>query len=141
MATIEGLDRLFLDSSFLVALYGGRDRMHSRAIELMREADRTAARLCTIWDCVGESVTILRRHFGHRPACALADSVRDLTLVGYDTSHRLQALADWKRLSRTRRSLSFVDALCAVVIRRELGGDPALSFDRDFRALGLTVIA
>ena len=141
MATIEGLSRLFLDSSFLVALYGTQDRMHHRALELLEEADRAEARLCTIWDCIGESLTVLRRHFGHRASCALADGLRHLTLVGYDTSHRLQALADFKRLSRGRRSVSFVDALCAVVIRRELNGDPALSFDRDFRTLGLTVIA
>jgi len=112
MATIEGLSRLFLDSSFLVALHGSQDRMHARAVELLQEADRAAARLCTIWDCVGESLTVLRRHFGHRAACALADGVRDLTLVTYDTSHRLQALADFKRLSRGRRGLSFVDT-CA----------------------------
>ncbi|MGH7895890.1 MAG: type II toxin-antitoxin system VapC family toxin [Candidatus Binatia bacterium] len=140
MAASDGPSRLFLDSSFLVALYASEDRMHARAVELLREADRSAARLCTIWDCVGESLTVLRRHFGHRAACALADSVRDLTLVTYDTSHRLEALAEFKRRSRGRRGVSFVDVLCAVVIRRELGGDPALSFDRDFRALGLTVI-
>jgi predicted nucleic acid-binding protein len=141
MATIEGLSRLFLDSSFLVALYGSRDRMHPRALDLLREADRAGARLCTIWDCVGESLTVLRRHFGYRAACALADGVLDLTLVSYDTSHRLQALADFKRFSRARPTVSFVDVLSAVVIRQELGGDPVLSFDRDFQALGLTVIA
>jgi predicted nucleic acid-binding protein len=141
MATIDGLRRLFLDSSFLVALYGPSDRMHARAVELLREADRADARLCTIWECIGESLTVVRRHFGHRPAAALADGIRDLTIVGADVSHRLQALADFKRLSRGRRTLSFVDVLCAVVIRQELDGDPALSFDRDFRALGLTVIA
>ena len=141
MTTIEASSRLFLDSSFLVALHGSQDRMHGRAVELLEEADRAAARLCTIWDCVSESLTVLRRHFGHRVACALADGVHDLTLVATDTSHRLQALAEFKRLSRGRRRVSYVDVLCAVVIREELGGDPALSFDRDFRALGLTVIA
>ena len=115
--------------------------MHARAVELLREADRADARLCTIWECIGESLTVVGRHFGHRPAAALADGIRDLTIVGADVSHRLQALADFKRLSRGRRTLSFVDVLCAVVIRQELDGDPALSFDRDFRALGLTVIA
>lgn len=141
MTAIETSSRLFLDSSFLVALYGTGDRMHWRALELLEEADRAAARLCTIWDCVGESLTVLRRHFGHRAACAMADSVDDLILIGIDTSHRLQALADLRRLSRGRRAPSYVDVLCAVVIRQELAGDPALSFDRDFRALGLAVIA
>jgi predicted nucleic acid-binding protein len=141
MATIEGVDRLFLDSSFLIAVYGVSDAMHGRAVELLAEADRAGARLCTIWDCIGESLTVLRRHFGHRPACTLADSVDRLTLVSYDTSHRLEALERFKRWSRGRRAVSFVDALCAVVIERELDGDPSLSFDRDFQALGLTVIS
>lgn len=141
MVTIEGFDRLFLDASFLVALYGVGDAMHARATELLVEADRAAARLCTIWECVGESLTVLRRHFGHRAACALADGISDLILIPCDTSHRLEALARFKRLTRVRRGLSFVDVLCAVVIRRELQNGPALSFDRDFRTLGLTVIA
>jgi predicted nucleic acid-binding protein len=139
MAT--GPSRFFLDSSFLVALYGSQDRMHARAVELLAEADRVDAHLCTIWDCVGESLTVLHRHFGYRAASVLADSLEDLTLIVVDTSHRLQALADLRRRSRRQGRLSFVDVLCGVVIREELGGAPALSFDRDFRALGLTVIA
>ena len=61
--------------------------------------------------------------------------------MSYDTSHRLEALERFKRWSRGRRAISFVDALCAVVVERELDGDPSLSFDRDFQALGLTVIS
>ena len=136
----EGFDRLFVDSSFLVAVYGIEDTMHPRAVELLEEADEGDACLCTLWDCVSEALTIVRRHFGYRAACVLADSVQALTLVPCDTSHRLEALADFKRLSRGRRSISFVDVLCAVIIRRELGGAPALSFDRDFARLGLTVL-
>ena len=137
---IEGFDRLFVDSSFLVAVYGVSDTMHARAVELLEDADASDVLLCTLWDCISESLTIVRRHFGHRAACALADSVEALTLIPCDSSHRLEALADFKRLSRGRRSISFVDVLCAVVIRRELGGAPALSFDRDFVRLGLTVL-
>ena len=140
MATISGFDRLFLDTSFLIAVYGIEDAMHGRAIELLEEADAVDARLCTIWDCVSEALTLLRRHFSYRAACALADGVSQVTLVTYDTSHRLEALADFRRVARNRRAVSFVDVLCAVVIRRELSGSPALSFDRDFRTLGLTVI-
>jgi predicted nucleic acid-binding protein len=141
MATIEGFDRLFLDSSFLIALHGVDDAMHPRAVELLEQADRAGARLCTLWDCVGESLTVLRRHFGWRAARALAAGVGELVLLPCDTSHRLQAVSEFVRVSRGRRPPSFVDVLCAVVIRTELGGDPALSFDRDFRRLGLTVIS
>jgi len=136
---VEGFDLLFLDSSFLIALHGVEDATHERAIALLSEADREGSRLCTIWDCVSEALTILRRHFGHRPACALADAIDDLSLVTYDTSHRLEAVDLFRRASRGR-PVSYVDALCAVVVKRELRGAPALSFDSDFARLGLTVI-
>jgi len=138
---LEGFDRVFLDASFLIAVYGLEDRMHGRAVALLDEADRAGTHLCTIWDCVSEALTLLRRHFGHRAACALIDSVPELTLLSCDTSHRLEALAHFKRWSRGRRAISFVDTLCAVIIRRELGGCPALSFDRDFARLDLTTLA
>ena len=54
------------------------------------------------WDCISESLTLLRRHFGYAPARALADSVEDLRLVTYDTSHRLEALGVFRRFSRKR---------------------------------------
>ena len=140
MNVLDGIPRVFLDSSFLVALYGADDASHGRAVELLEEADAAESRLCTIWDCIGESLTILRRHFTHRAAVALIDSVTDLTLVTYDTSHRLQALKDFRSLRGGKR-VSYLDILCAVVIRSELRGAPALSFDRDFRSLGLTVVS
>jgi predicted nucleic acid-binding protein len=140
MGALDGFERAFVDSSYLVALYGTSDRLHPRAVELLAEAGNRDVRLCTIWDCISESLTLLRRYFGYAPARALADSVEDLRLVTYDTSHRLEALGVFRRFSR-KRPLSFVDALCSVVVRRELAGAPALSFDRDFRKLGLTVIS
>jgi predicted nucleic acid-binding protein len=140
MGALEGFGRVFLDSSFLVALYGADDTMHDRAVELLEQADEAGSELCTIWDCVSESMTVVRRHYGYGSACALADSLDDLTLVTYDTSQRLEAVREFRRRSR-RHPLSFVDVLCSVVIRETLDGAPALSFDRDFRALGLTVIA
>ena len=140
MGELEGFARVFLDSSFLVAAHGRGDAMHARAIELLEEADRARVGLCTIWDCISESLTVLRRHFGYRAACALADAVRVLTLVPTDTSLRLEALAEFRRRARSRHAPSFVDVMCAVVIRRELDQAPALSFDRDLRRLGLTVL-
>ncbi len=39
------------------------------------------------------------------------------------------------------REISFVDALSHVLISGELKDIPALSFDKDFKALGLTTIS
>jgi predicted nucleic acid-binding protein len=81
MGVLDGAARVFLDSSFLIALYGASDASHRRAVELLEEADTADSQLCTIWDCLGESLTILRRHFTHRAALALIDSIADLRFV------------------------------------------------------------
>jgi predicted nucleic acid-binding protein len=139
MGAIDGFRSVFLDASFLVALFGKQDGLHGRACELFEDVADANADPCTIWDCFSEALTVLRRHHGYGAALALAGSLSDLTIVATDTSHRLAALDVFKRHAR-KRAISFVDALSAVVVRRELAGAPALSFDRDFRALGLTVI-
>jgi len=56
MASLEGFNRLFLDASFLVVLFGPGDAMHDRAIELIEEADQIGARLRSIRECVGEAL-------------------------------------------------------------------------------------
>src|SRR5215470_5695126 len=123
MTDLDGFSSVFLDTSFLVALFGREDAMHARAAELLGAADRAECRLCTIWDCLSEALTVLRRHFGYRPAVALADSLEDMTLVTYDTSHRLEAVARFRRRAR-RRPVRFVDILCSVVIETEPRGAP-----------------
>lgn len=45
---------------------------------------------------------------------------------------------DRKAFCDTKR-LSFCDAISYVVVSGLLGGVPGLSFDKDFRSLGLTV--
>ena len=139
MGAIDGFPSVFLDASFLVALFGKQDALHDRARALFEDVADANSAPCTIWDCISESLTVLRRHYGYGAAVALVGSLSDLTIVATDTSHRLAALDVFKRHSR-KRPISFVDALSAVVVRLELAGAPALSFDRDFRALGLTVI-
>jgi predicted nucleic acid-binding protein len=139
MGALDGFAGVFLDASFLIAFHAPGDASHQRAVALMRDVEAAGSKPITIWDCIGESLTLLRRHFGYRQTLALADNLENLALITYDTSHRLDAVARFRKLSRARR-ISFVDVLCAVVIERELPETPALSFDRDFRALGLTVI-
>ena len=56
-----------------------------------------------------------------------------------DTLHAA-ALEIFRRLA-PRRRLSYVDALSFVVVRQSLDDMPCLAFDRDFKGLGLTVLA
>jgi len=56
----------------------------------------------------------------------------------YDDSIRSAAEEVFKKLSRDKR-LSFCDALSYVLVTHVLDGMPCLSFDGDFRNLGLMV--
>jgi predicted nucleic acid-binding protein len=55
-------------------------------------------------------------------------------------SQHHQAIALFNLFGKNKK-ISFVDALSRVLISGELNNMPALSFDRDFRAMGLTTIS
>jgi predicted nucleic acid-binding protein len=61
-----------------------------------------------------------------------------LAIVRYDDSVRFVAEEIFKKLSKDKK-LSYCDALSFVIITRLLANMPCLTFDRDFRSLGLTV--
>ena len=62
-----------------------------------------------------------------------------LDLVPYSGEVREEAQEIFLRYGEDRR-LSFCDAISFVVVTTLLGEPPCLSFDRDFRSLGLTVL-
>jgi predicted nucleic acid-binding protein len=55
-------------------------------------------------------------------------------------SHLQQAVAEFNLFNKDKK-ISFVDALSRVIILNMLKKMPALSFDSDFKTLGLTVIS
>jgi len=63
-----------------------------------------------------------------------------LRIVSYGDLVRDEAERIFRQYGRERR-LSFCDAISFVVITALLDHMPCLSFDEDFRSLGLTVIA
>ena len=92
-------------------------------------------------EVVSETLTLLRYRTGARAALTFLDLVvPTLELVETDAEAHDLAAAVFRRLA-PRRRLSYCDALSFVVVRRFLDDMPCLAFDRDFRALGLTVLA
>ncbi|MDP2602032.1 MAG: PIN domain-containing protein [Deltaproteobacteria bacterium] len=133
--------RLFCDTSFFYACLDPHDTNHDRAEELTDEAATSATTFFTTWDVVSETVTLLRYRIGFRPAVTFLEEVKpDLTIVEYGQRVRDEAEHIFRRRSRSRR-VSFCDAISFVVVTSRLNGMPCLAFDRDFRALGLTVIS
>jgi predicted nucleic acid-binding protein len=129
---------IFADTSFWYAALVPDDIKHHRAGELIAEGRHT--RFHSTREVIGETLTLLRYRSGAAAALRfLDDVVPTIELVPVDEQAHAAALQVFRRIIRTRR-LSYCDALSFVVVRTTLADMPCLAFDRDFRALGLTVI-
>lgn len=95
--------------------------------------------LYTTWDVISETITLLRYRASYQLAVQFLESIKpSLLIVSYDASIRKAAEEIFKKLSKDKR-LSFCDAISYVVVIHILNDVPCLSFDRDFKSLGLTV--
>ncbi len=95
--------------------------------------------LHTCWFVISEAMTVLLYQYGYSEALAFNQSV-DLYRIVYSTeSQHHQAIALFNLFGKDRK-ISFTDALSHVLISGELKNMPALSFDKDFKSLGLTTI-
>ena len=132
--------RLFCDTSFFYACLDPNDANHGRAQELNDEAAAFDVGFFTTWDVVSGTVTLLRYRKGFQSAMAFLEEVKpDLHIVEYGQGVRVEAEKIFRLRGRSRR-ISFCDAVSFVVVTTLLDHMPSLSFDRDFRALGLTVL-
>lgn len=139
LGAVAGLTRLYCDASFFIALFSKSDQMHVRARSLFKEIARERVTLITAWPVVGETMTILRYHDGYRSALAFNNSLDLYKIIAPTENHYHQAVAIFHLKSKARK-ISFVDALSYLLITAELDEIPALSFDSDFKAMGLTVV-
>ncbi len=132
---------VFADTSFWFAALEPRDGNHGKARDLAERAHVTRTRFHVTREIVGEALTLLRYRSGARAALVFLNTVLPtLTVTPTDVKMHLTAEEVFRRLV-TRRRLSYCDALSFVVVRQALDDMPCLAFDRDFRALGLTVLA
>lgn len=132
--------RLFCDTSFFYACLVAADRNHRRAGELLKDAARARSDLLTTWDIVSETATLLRYRASFAAAWTFLSEVKPtLQMVTYGDGVRAEA-EEVFRLYGKKRRLSFCDAISFVVVTTLLGEPSCLAFDRDFKALGLTVL-
>ena len=98
-----------------------------------------AVSIYTTWDIISETATLLRYRASHKVAVEFIDEVKPvLSIIKYDDTIRDAAEKVFKKLSRDKR-LSFCDAISFLVITELLEDMPCLTFDRDFKNLGLLV--
>jgi len=140
MQSLKGLDAVYCDASFFVALFSKKDVKHKRALELFKEIRENRIMINTCWFIISEAMTVLLSQYGYSEAMTFNQSV-DLYKIFHSTeSQHHQAIALFNLFGKDRK-ISFVDALSRVLISGELKNMPALSFDRDFSAMGLTTIS
>ncbi len=139
-AIIKGLPRVFCDTSFFYCCLDPGEVFHGRARELATQAAEAGTILSSTWDVASETVTLLRYRRSYRAAIQFLDEFKPLLdLVLYDQNIRAAAEELFRRYGAEGR-LSFCDAISFVVVTTMLDNIPCLSFDQDFRALGLTVL-
>jgi predicted nucleic acid-binding protein len=140
MNTLKGFNAVYCDASFFIALFSKKDSKHGRALELFQEIKENRIAIYTSWFVISEAMTILLYQYGYSESLTFNQSI-DLYRIFHTTeSQHHQAIALFNLFSKDRK-LSFVDALSRVLISGELKNIPALSFDEDFKSLGLTTIS
>jgi predicted nucleic acid-binding protein len=137
----QGIDHVFCDTSFFYASLDNRNAHHARTRPLVAEAVTARVLFYATWDIVSETVTLLRYHCSYAQAMDFLERVKPaLRLVAYDEAIRLEAEAVFRQRGREHK-LSWCDTISFIVVRRLLDDMACLSFDRDFKQLGLTVLS
>jgi predicted nucleic acid-binding protein len=136
---LEGAGKAFGDTSCFFALLHAQDPNHAAATRIAEQIAMSQAEIYTTWDVVSETATLLRYRWSHGGAARfLTRLVRDLTVIQPDEDDRIAAIRLFLRKRDLR--LSLCDALSYVVVSTRLECALCLSFDADFRAMGLTVV-
>ncbi|OQW34291.1 MAG: hypothetical protein A4E19_02185 [Nitrospira sp. SG-bin1] len=131
---------VFCDTSFFYACLDPNDTNHARARALVTDSASIGATWCTTWDIISETVTLLRYRRSYRATLAFLTDVKPgLHLVAYGDRVREEAEQMFRTYARDHR-LSFCDAISFVVVTTLLDHAPCLTFDDDFRRLGLIVL-
>ena len=139
MKTLKGFHAVYCDASFFIALFSKKDIKHKRALELFKEIKEERITLHTSWFVISESMTVLRYQYGYTEALSFNQSI-DLYRIHQVSDNQLQQTVAVFNLFNKDKKISFVDALTRVLIYGDLKKIPVLSFDSDFKTLGLTTI-
>ncbi len=140
MKTLKGLNAVYSDASFFVALFSKKDAKHTRALQLFKEIKEDRIKIFTSWFIISEAMTVLLYQYGYSEALTFNQSIDLYKIIRSTEGQHQQAIALFNLFGKDRK-ISFVDALSHVLVSGDLKNIPALSFDRDFRTMGLTTIS
>lgn len=133
-------DETFIDTSGFYSLLVRRDRMHSRAAELMDNSARVAGRFVTTDYVIDETVTLLKAR-GHGELVGPLFQAIDYSTamrVEWTTSERFEEVKAFC-LRHSDKAWSFTDCTSFVVMQT-LGLTTALTSDNHFEQAGFNVL-
>jgi predicted nucleic acid-binding protein len=134
---VPSLDRIFLDTSALLALLDADDEFHQRASAFY---DQLLGEDCELWVSSYvrvETIALVHRRIGFGPLRELVESLDVTTTTVWVDEHMHGAV--WSEfVGRQGRRLSFVD--CSTLLIATSLGATVFTFDSDFSLEGLPVV-
>jgi len=132
----------FSDTSFWIASINPKDENHPTAKQFYYHMLKKSDSIYTTIDVISETITTLRyiRIFGFYLAKRFIKEIRPHLLVRYPTKDdysRVQVL--YLKYAKDKE-ISFCDLVSYVIVKERLNNIPCLSFDSDFKSLGLNVL-
>ena len=127
---------IFIDTSALYALANQKDPDHESAQQILNRIFDENDTLLTHNYVLVEAISLIQSRLGLSAARFVAEESRRFRIVWVDDTLHQEALLRW---ANGRRTLSFVDSVSFVVMKRE-GIDTAFAFDSDFVAAGFNVL-
>ena len=129
---------IFLDASYIIALFSDEDVHHKKAVELSVDIDdQKYGEAFTSDDIVDEVASVIRRKFGKEKAVyTIKEISRRVPIVVCD---RQIFEAGMKHFELTQLQLSFTDCMVLSILQ-VTGTQHIATFDKEFKKVGVTVV-
>lgn len=134
--------KFFFDTSFWIALVNSKDKNHKIAKHFYYSVLKRNNLLYTTIDVISETITTLRYtiRVGYHLSKRFLEEIRPQLLARYPTKDDYQRVQDLYLKYAKDKEISFCDLVSYVIVKERLNDIPCLSFDSDFKQLGLNVL-
>ncbi len=134
------MERIFVDSSAWVALFGENDQNHKKAVSIFENLKKIRSVLHTSDYVFDETITTLLHRRGHKQAVIAGEILLSSGIVS------IAHIADdilkltWSLFKKyDDKRFSFTD-VSSFVLSKELGIRKAFTFDADFKKAGMETV-
>jgi len=132
--------KVFCDSSFFYSSLDPDDEYHSKAVQIAQELEKNVTALYCTKAIIFETITLLRYRFSFDGAIKFIKEVKPkLNVIQLNENQYTQVDFWFEKLSKDKR-LSYCDIISYIVVREILNNMICISFDHDFKSLGLNVL-